>query len=257
MNTRIIVLLVIAFLSALFGYTEIVSGGSGSAKILFYSAVTLLLVTAMARRYANKGKVAQKQKRGPFALLNVPTIILAFSCPIYLLLIWGRLPERITSHFDSFSRPDKFMSKVELWIPCLFLSLVGLAASRFLLSGRAGRGRWDSVESYAPVLRPDWIALFVLTALNFIVVISLTDNIRMMDRLMIPIVSLLLAYIGYHANTSQTTINIWLYGGILVCILSFFCPVEVLRSLIFVLFIVIIAPVLITIMLGRPLKAFP
>lgn len=180
-------------------------------------------------------------------LLNAAMILLALLPAVYLLIIYPSLPQTVPLHFDSDFQPDRTGSKSELWLPVGIMTLVSIGVY-FLLTNlhrfdpkQRGAGRQPALQKLAAGM------VVFISALTILIVNSAKDA-SAFQNFLFPLVGLLFAFIGscmtnikpnYFAglrlpwtlnndeNWRRTHLlgsKVWVSGGLLVAVISFFLP---------------------------------
>ena len=175
-------------------------------------------------------------------------ITIAIAPVIYLITIWNSIPAIIPTHYNADFKPNAIGSKSILWFPALLLSGVSLLIY-FLFKNihridpkRYGDKRKDSL------MRLGIVVLVFMAILNFVILLSITKNIHLLDKLLFPVVGLFFSFIGnymqnlkpnYFAGiripwtlnseqnwrkTHQFAGKLWFFGGLTIAVGCLFLP---------------------------------
>ena len=203
------------------------------------------------------------------SLVNLLIIILAVSPLAFLAVIWNKLPEIVPVHYDFHFNPDKMNTKNMLWPVHGMLSLVSLIVYFLLLNlhridpKRRKQGPSLSFKRIAIV-----VVIFI-TILNFLILLSINNNITLSQKLLFALLGLLMAFIGNYMNnlkpnyfagfrlpwtlssdynwkkTHHLAGKIWFWGGLLLVIIILLIPSAYSVQTFFAVFgIMIIIPII-------------
>lgn len=167
---------------------------------------------------------------------------------VYLAFNWISIPPEIPVRYDFDFRPSRFGSKSFIWLPALLISILGmliylglsnLPALDKRLKGRPGNHFFSRLA---------FVICVFLSILNFLILLSISNRIWLLDRALVPLISLLLATIGNYFYsikpnryagfrlpwTLSNEVNwrkthrlggpIWFWGGIATAVISLFLP---------------------------------
>jgi len=195
-------------------------------------------------------------------------VLLIISPLIYLAIIWPSIPTIVPVHYDLNLKPDKFDSKNGLWLLAGILSGVSVLIYLLLLNVRRFDPKLRKIPPSITFTRIATVVAVFLTAMNYLLISSANNNIRLMDRLMWPLMGLLFAFIGNYMNnikpnyfaglrlpwtlssdynwrkTHQMASKLWFWGGLGLAIISAFLPSPYSFIVFFiVLFVLVIIPI--------------
>lgn len=197
-------------------------------------------------------------------LRNAVLILLALLPLIYLAAVWETIPATVATHYDAHMQPNDFGPKSELWLVTGMMSGVALLVY-FLLRNihkidpkRAGSTKPQVFNKLANA------TLLFVTALNMLIVLSAANqNVKLLDRAMLPLVGLMFVFLGnymysvkpnYFAGfrtpwalsddenwrkTHRLGGTLWFAGGVAVTLLSLFLPAPAA----YVAFIAVMIPI--------------
>jgi len=179
---------------------------------------------------------------------DVILLIVAISPLIYLAIIWKTIPAIVPQHFDGHFKPDAYGNKSFLLFPCFLFSALAIGIY-FLFKNihkidplRYGAQKKDGMVKFGLGIG------VVLTVLSFIIILSSAKNVRIGERLLLPVIGLLFALIGnymqnlkpnYFAGirvpwtlnsaenwrkTHQMAGKLWFGGGLLIALLTALVP---------------------------------
>ena len=204
-----------------------------------------------------------------YSLVNLLIVILAVSPLAFLAYIWNKLPEIVPVHYDIHFNPDKMDNKNMLWLVNGILSLVSLITYFLLLNLH----RIDPKRRrQAPSISFKRIAVVVvvfITTLNFLILLSINNNIKLSQKLLFILLGLLIAVMGNYMNnlkpnyfagirlpwtlssdynwrkTHQLAGKLWFWGGLLLVIITLLIPpVYSVQTFFGMLGILIIIPII-------------
>ena len=182
------------------------------------------------------------------SMIHWLVILLALSPLLYLAIIWRSIPGIVPVHYDIHLKPDRMDSKNSLWIAAASISAISIFIYLLLLNVRKFDPKLRRIPPSATFTRlATGVAVFT-TAMNFLILSSANNNIRLMDRAMWPLVGLMFAFIGNYMNnikpnyfaglrlpwtlssddnwrrTHQMASKLWFWGGLSAAILSLIIP---------------------------------
>ncbi|NCI48537.1 DUF1648 domain-containing protein [Sediminibacterium roseum] len=197
-----------------------------------------------------------------FSTMATLLVLLIVAIPlVYAAIIYPGLPHTIPIHFGANGKPDGFGSKDNLWFSTGLLCVVALGVY-FLMSAlpkidpknKAGR----SPDVYRKIA---FVVVIFLTGINVTIVSSMKGDTLALNHFLLPLMGLFFAVLGNYMHsikpnyfvgfrtpwtlesednwrkTHQLVSKIWVPGGLLITIATFFLPMELG---IFVLLIVLI-----------------
>lgn len=179
---------------------------------------------------------------------NLLVIVLAISPLIYLWVVWAKVPDTIAIHYNINFVPDKWAHKTYLLFQSLLLSAFSIGIY-FLFNNihhidpkRYGNKKNDGL------LRIAIITVCFITILSIIIILAITTNVKILERLILPVIGLLFACLGnympnlkpnYFAGirlpwtlssesnwrkTHQLAGKLWFFGGLVIAVLTSFLP---------------------------------
>ena len=175
-------------------------------------------------------------------------ILLTVSPLLYLAIIWRSIPDIVPVHYDIYFKPDRMDSKNSLWTVTALLSGISILVYLLLLNVRKFDPKLRKIPPSATFTRLATGITVFMTALNFLILSSANNNIRLMDRALWPLMGLLFAFIGNYMNnikpnyfaglrlpwtlssddnwrrTHQMAGKLWFWGGLSAAILSLIIP---------------------------------
>ena len=138
-----------------------------------------------------------KKKFTTIDLLMVFIVLLPIG---YLLIIWNSISASVFLHYNLQMEPDKIGSKNELWGPVLIIAGASLL-SYFLLKNINKIDPKRRKAGPSSVFKMLAIGLLVfMSALNFLIIYSVSSKTNLMNSLLFPLLGLLLAYVGNFLN---------------------------------------------------------
>ncbi|MEO6454911.1 MAG: SdpI family protein [Ginsengibacter sp.] len=182
------------------------------------------------------------------SLLNFAIVILTLSPLLFLGIIFNHLPEIVPVHYDSHFNPDKMDNKNSLWLVNGTLCIVPLIVYFLLLNLHRIDPKRRNYSPSLPFKRIAIVQVVFITALNFLILLSVNSNIKLSPKFLLVLLGLLIAFIGNYMNnlkpnyfaglrlpwtlnsdynwrkTHQLAGKIWFWGGILLVILSLLVP---------------------------------
>ncbi|MEP6927730.1 MAG: SdpI family protein [Ginsengibacter sp.] len=202
-------------------------------------------------------------------LLNLLMVILAISPLAFLAIIFNKLPDIVPVHYNIHFKPDKMDNKNMLWLVNGMLSLVSLIVYFLLLNLH----RIDPKRrSHAPSLSFQKIAIVVavfITVINFLILLSVNNNIKLSAKLLLTVSGLMIALIGNYMNnikpnyfagirlpwtlssdynwkkTHQLAGKLWFWSGFFMVVIILVFPSAYSVQIFFTMFcIIIIIPVI-------------
>jgi len=217
----------------------------------------------------------KKEKTKPLSMktnssmMHWLTIMLTVSPLLYLAIIWQTIPDIVPVHYDIHFKPDKMDTKNNLWIIAATLSAGSILIYLLLLNVRKFDPKLRKLPPSATFTRLAIVITVFMTAMNFLIISSANNNIRLLDRVMWQLVGLLFAFIGNYLNnikpnyfaglrlpwtlssdhnwrkTHQLASKLWFWGGLSAAILSLIIPSPFSIIIFFtILIIMIIIPVI-------------
>jgi len=204
-----------------------------------------------------------------FSLLSLLMVVLAVSPIAFLAIIWNRLPEIVPVHYDIHFNPDKMDSKNALWLLNGTLSLVSIITYFLLLNlhriDPKRRGQPPSLSFKRIAI----VVVVFITVLNFLILLSVNNNIKLSQKLLLAFLGLLIAFFGNYMNnlkpnyfagirlpwtlssnynwkkTHQFASKLWFWGGLLSVIITLLIPsIYTVQTFFALLSILIIIPII-------------
>jgi len=184
-------------------------------------------------------------------LQNWIMVFVAISPVIYLATIWSNIPAIIPQHYDGHFKPDAYGSKSFLIWPSIFLPALAIGIY-FLFKNihRIDPLRYGSKKNDGLVRLGIGLVVF-MTILTYIIILTSAKNVKILDRVILPFVGLLLAFIGnymqnlkpnYFAGiripwtlsseqnwrkTHQMAGKLWFWGGLFIALITVVVPASV------------------------------
>ena len=188
---------------------------------------------------------------------------------VYLLVIWGSLPEKIAIHFDLQGNPDRYGNKTELLIMAGILTLMSIGLFFILSNIYKIDPKKYAVENKDRLTRMAFVISIFMSAIScFIIYSSAKGGFEPGIRFVFAGVGLLFSFIGNYMHTIKPnyfagirvpwTLNneenwrkthllagkIWFAGGLLIALLCLLLPDTVSLIVFFSLtMILVIIPV--------------
>ena len=186
-----------------------------------------------------------KNKNTYFHLIAV---LVSFAPLVYLIIYWPSIPDEIPVRYNFDLRPETFAGKSFLWFPSIIVSMLALTIYTILSSIPAWDKRLHNKPGHHLFVRLAFVITIFLSILNFLIIISAGNSIWILERGLIPLISLLFATIGnYFYNikpnryagfrlpwTLSNEVNwrkthrlgapIWFWGGIATAVVSLIIP---------------------------------
>lgn len=181
-------------------------------------------------------------------LLNLLIIVLAVSPIAFLGIIWHQVPEIVPVHYDIHFKPDKMGHKNVLLFTNGSLSLVSLIVYFLLLNLHRFDPKRKNQESSLSFRRIAIAVVVFITILNFLILLSINNNIKLSPKLLLVLLGLLFAFIGNYMNslkpnyfaglrlpwtlssdynwkkTHQLAGKLWFWGGITSVLVAVIIP---------------------------------
>ncbi len=130
------------------------------------------------------------------------TVWLIMAVPVlYLAIVWNRLPEQVTMHFDWTGKPDRLGSKKELLTLCIVLTVLN-PVLYLLLSNiyRIDPKKYAAENRSRLRILAYGLVLFLSALLCLIIYSSSQGNIRFNTGLVLAGTGLLFAFIGNYIH---------------------------------------------------------
>ncbi|HWK04619.1 MAG TPA: SdpI family protein [Puia sp.] len=185
-------------------------------------------------------------------LLNTLVIVLISLPLLYLAITYNSLPATVPLHFNSSLEADRTGDKSELWIPVLVLAGVALLVF-FLLNNlhRFDPKRKEASSSSTFNKLAAGLA-FLITALNFLTILSASKGASVIKHFLFPLLGLLFAFLGNYMNnikpnyfagfrlpwtlsddenwrkTHHLAGKLWFWTGITIAVISLFISSKIL-----------------------------
>jgi len=183
-----------------------------------------------------------------FSFTHWIVILLALSPLLYLAIIWNRIPEIVPVHYDIHFKPDKMGSKNNLWILSGVLSGTSILMYLLFINVRKFDPKLRKLPPSATFIRLATVITLFITAMNYLFISSINNNIRLLDRAIWPLMGLMFAFIGNYMNhirpnyfaglrlpwtlssdynwrkTHQFAGKLWFWGGLLAAVISLLVP---------------------------------
>jgi uncharacterized membrane protein len=182
------------------------------------------------------------------SLVNLLIVILAVSPLAFLAVIWNKLPEIVPVHYDIHFNPDKMDTKNMLWMANGMLSLVSLLVYFLLLNLHRIDPKRRRQPPSLSFKRIAIVVVVFITTLNFLMLLSINNNIKLSQKLLFALLGLLMAFMGNYMNnlkpnyfagfrvpwtlssdynwkkTHHLAGKIWFWGGLLLVITTLLIP---------------------------------
>lgn len=192
--------------------------------------------------------------------VNWLVIIFALLPLIYLAAIWSSLPAIVPVHYNLNFKPDRMDSKDQLWLLTGIISGVSLLVYFLLLNIHKFDPKQKRIPSSFVFSKLALVIVVFLTAINFLILISLKEGSKITERSLFPLLGLLIAFIGNYMNnlkpnyfagirlpwtlssdynwrkTHQLAGKLWFCGGLTAAVICLITPKATL-----VFFIILIA----------------
>ena len=207
-----------------------------------------------------------KQK---YSLLNFVMVLLALSPLVFLAIIWNRLPGIVPIHYDIHFTPDKMDSKNALWLLNGTLSFVSIITYFLLLNLHRIDPKRRRQPPSLSFKRIAIVIVVFITVLNFLILLSINNNIKLSQKLLLSLLGLLIAFMGNYMNnlkpnyfaglrlpwtlssdynwrkTHQLASKLWFWGGLLSVTITLLIPSDYSVQTFFALLsILIIIPII-------------
>lgn len=202
-------------------------------------------------------------------LINTAIIVVAISPLIFLAIVFKNLPDAVPVHYDLNLEPDRLDNKNSLWLSNGILSAVSLIVYLLLLNLHRIDPKRKNKTPAGQFKKIAIIAVVFLSALNFLLLLSVNKNISLSPKLLLVLLGLLIAFIGNYMNnikpnyfagirlpwtlssdynwkkTHQLAGKLWFWGGLLVAVVSLALP-SALSTPVFLIFtgIIIVIPIM-------------
>ena len=121
------------------------------------------------------------------SLFNWLIILLALSPLIYLASIWSSLPEIIPVHYYLNFKPDKMGSKDSMWIVTDILSAVSLLVYVLFTNISKLDPKQRKLPTSTAFTRLAVVIAVFVAIINFLILIAVKDNTKVMGRLLFPL----------------------------------------------------------------------
>ncbi len=187
----------------------------------------------------------------------------------FLGIIWNKVPEIVPVHYDIHFKPDKMDNKKTLWLVNGTLSLVSIIVYFLLINlHRIDPKQRKQVPSSTFKKIGIVVAVFI-TILNFLILLSVNNDIELSDKILVILLGLLIAIIGNYMNnikpnyfaglrlpwtlssdynwkkTHQLAGKLWFWAGMLSVIITLLIPAYYsLQIFLILLGIIIIIPII-------------
>jgi uncharacterized membrane protein len=182
------------------------------------------------------------------SLLNLLMIILAVSPLVFLGIIWNKLPEIVPVHYDINFNADKLDNKNMLWLVNGSLSFVSIIVYFLLVNLHRIDPRRRRQPPSLSFKRIAIVVVVFISILNFLLLLSINNNIKLSQKLLFALLGLLMAFIGNYMNnlkpnyfagfrlpwtlssdynwrkTHHLAGKIWFWGGLLLVIITLLIP---------------------------------
>jgi uncharacterized membrane protein len=203
------------------------------------------------------------------SLVNLLIVIVALSPLAFLAIIWNSLPEIVPVHYDIHFNPDKMDNKNMLWLANGMLSLVSLIVYFLLLNLHRIDPKRRRQPPSLSFKRIAIVVVVFITVLNFLILLSINNNIKLSQKLLFALLGLLMAFIGNYMNnlkpnyfagfrlpwtlssdynwkkTHHIASKVWFCGGLLLVIITLLIPSDYSITIFFtILGVMIIIPVI-------------
>ncbi len=202
-------------------------------------------------------------------ILNLLMIILAVSPLVFLGIIWNKVPEIVPVHYDIHFKPDKMDNKKTLWLVNGTLSLVSIIVYFLLINLHRIDPKQRKQVSSSTFKKIGIVVAVFITILNFLILLSVNNDIELSDKLLVILLGLLIAIIGNYMNnikpnyfaglrlpwtlssdynwkkTHQLAGKLWFWAGMLSVIITLLIPAYYsLQIFLILLGIIIIIPII-------------
>jgi uncharacterized membrane protein len=175
-------------------------------------------------------------------------IVLTISPLVYLAIIWNSIPEIVPVHYDAHFKADRMGTKNNLWLLSGVFSGISILLYLLFMNLRKFDPKLRKIPPSGTFTRLATVMVLFFTAMNFLFITSINNNIRLLDRAMLPLMGLMFAFIGNYMNnikpnyfaglrlpwtlssdhnwrkTHQLAGKLWFWGGLLAAIVSLLVP---------------------------------
>ena len=204
-----------------------------------------------------------------YSLLNLLMVAFALSPLVFLAIIWNKLPEIVPVHYDIHFNPDKMDNKNTLWLVNGMLSLVSLIVYFLLLNLHRIDPKRRRQPPSLSFKRIAIVVVVFITALNFLILLSINNNIKLSQKLLFALLGLLMAFMGNYMNnlkpnyfagfrlpwtlssdynwkkTHHLASKVWFWGGLLLVIITLLIPSDYsIPGFFIILGVMIIIPII-------------
>lgn len=183
--------------------------------------------------------------------LHLLSLLVIISLPlIYLAITYNSLPATVPLHFNASLEPNRFGDKSQIWISTLAFSGISV----FLLLVLRNLPRLDPKRKNDP--NPSAFnkmsagLTIILTALNFILILSASRGASPIQSFLFPLLGLLFAFLGNYMHTIKPNYfagfrlpwtlsdddnwrkthrlagKLWFWAGIAIALLGLFIPTQ-------------------------------
>src|SRR5690606_10761901 len=188
------------------------------------------------------------------SLIHKLTMLFLVACPVvYLIFIYPSLPETVPLHYGADMKPDRFGTKSQVWIPLAIL-MGGAVISYFLIMNISSFDPKVKQESQSHTMRKFATAIVVFFSVLSTNIVYSAANGEVQSLLFI-ILGALFAVLGnlmYNIKpnyfigirlpwtlhddenwklTHRLAGKLWVAGGLLLCVLSFWVSSRYMMSI--------------------------
>ncbi len=180
--------------------------------------------------------------------INLFVFIIILSPAVYLAAVYPKLPQTVATHFGIDGKPDQFGNKRELWQAVAFFIFINTGVYLLLRNIHKVDPKKSAATSKGVLQKIAVAVVLFVTCVNILVIQSSLNNAIAFDKIFLPSMGLLFAYIGnlmysvkpnYFVGirtpwaleddenwrkTHQLAGKLWFAGGILITIITFFTP---------------------------------
>jgi len=179
---------------------------------------------------------------------HLSAVMISMAPLAYLAYQWKSIPSIIPLHYNYKLMPDRFGDKSFLWEPAVAIAIVGVLVYTLLVNIPRLDKRLKGSSNNDVFFRIALVVAVFISLLNFLILRSISSQISILFRALVPISSLLIACIGnymysikpnYYAGfriswtlssdfnwkkTHQIGAKVWFWGGIATAFLGLLLP---------------------------------
>ena len=113
-------------------------------------------------------------------------IVLTISPLVYLAIIWNSIPEIVPVHYDAHFKADKMGTKNNVWLLSGVFSGISILLYLLFMNLRKFDPKLRKIPPSGTFTRLATVMVLFFTAMNFLFITSINNNIRLLDRAMLP-----------------------------------------------------------------------